>query len=53
MYHPADKNVRQGWADAFRTMAEEGDDKPIIEEENFFHSWDGEEWRWPHDRKEI
>jgi antitoxin MazE len=39
------KNVREGWDAAFKIMGENGDDKPILDE-NMSHSWDEEEWRW-------
>jgi hypothetical protein len=31
---------------AFKAMGKNGDDKILIEEENFAHSWDEEEWQW-------
>ncbi|MDY6953351.1 MAG: AbrB/MazE/SpoVT family DNA-binding domain-containing protein [Thermodesulfobacteriota bacterium] len=37
---------RSGWEDAFRTMAEKGDDGLVIEGEEISHSWDEEEWQW-------
>ena len=37
---------RSGWEDAFRMMAEKGDDRLVIEDENISHSWDEEEWQW-------
>ena len=37
---------RAGWEDAFKAMAEKGDDEPIHETENISHSWDEEEWQW-------
>jgi antitoxin MazE len=37
---------RVGWEDAFKAMAEAGDDKLEIEEEGLSHSWDEEEWQW-------
>ena len=37
---------RAGWDDAFEAMAEKGDDKPIIGDEEISHSWDDEEWQW-------
>ncbi len=40
-------NPRQGWGEAFRRMAESGDDALLIGgEESIEHSWDDEEWRW-------
>jgi antitoxin MazE len=36
--------VREGWDEAFRKMAESGDDRPL---EGFPSSaWDDEEWQW-------
>lgn len=40
------KNVREGWNDAFKLMAEKGDDEPIINGELISQSWDNEEWEW-------
>ncbi|MDY6952671.1 MAG: AbrB/MazE/SpoVT family DNA-binding domain-containing protein [Thermodesulfobacteriota bacterium] len=37
---------RSGWENAFRTMAEKGDDGLVIEGEEISHSWDEEEWQW-------
>ena len=37
---------RKGWDDAFKGMAEAGDDKPEIDDKNIDHSWDDEEWQW-------
>jgi antitoxin MazE len=39
------KNVREGWGKAFKTMGENGDDEPLIDD-NISHSWDDEEWQW-------
>lgn len=39
-------NPREGWDDAFRSMAEEGDDSLVMGEESINHSWDEEEWKW-------
>ncbi len=39
------KNVRDGWASAFKKMRENGDDELIIDE-NISDSWDEEEWQW-------
>ncbi len=39
------RNVREGWENAFREMAEKGDDLPLIDEP-VSHSWDEEEWDW-------
>ena len=38
------KRPRQGWAEAFRAMAERGDD--MLLDENLPTRWDAEEWRW-------
>ncbi len=40
------RNVRDGWDEAFKMMAQKGDDGPIIVDDNFSHSWDEEEWQW-------
>ena len=37
---------REGWDNAFKAMAEKGDDKLMIGDENISHSWDDEEWQW-------
>jgi antitoxin MazE len=37
---------RSGWENAFRTMAEKGDDALVIGDEDISHSWDEEEWQW-------
>jgi antitoxin MazE len=39
-------NPRVGWDDAFRKMAENGDDILIDGEQNLTHIWDGTEWQW-------
>jgi antitoxin MazE len=39
-------NRREGWEQAFKEMAESGDDAPVIAEEDISHSWDEEEWQW-------
>jgi len=39
------KNVRDGWASAFKKMHENGDDELIIDE-NISDSWAEEEWQW-------
>jgi antitoxin MazE len=40
-------NPRQGWDEAFKRMAESGDDTLLTEgDEAIRHSWDDEEWRW-------
>jgi len=38
--------AREGWDKAFKTMAESGDDKPVIKDQDIAHSWDEEEWQW-------
>lgn len=37
---------RSGWEDAFRTMAEKGDDELLIPDEKISHSWDEKDWQW-------
>ena len=37
---------RAGWKNAFKTMAETGDDELIQGTEYMSHSWDEEEWQW-------
>jgi antitoxin MazE len=40
------RKPRQGWEEAFRLMAERGDDK-MLDDDSFHHSsWDEEEWEW-------
>ncbi|MBA7539890.1 hypothetical protein ES705_32175 [subsurface metagenome] len=39
-------NPRAGWDDAFKAMADRGDDTIIDEAENISHSWDDDEWQW-------
>ena len=39
------KNVRDGWDAAFRVMAEQGDDEPLIGEA-VAEAWDAAEWEW-------
>ena len=39
-------NPREDWDDAFKTMADKGDDALIAADENISHSWDEEEWQW-------
>lgn len=39
-------NPRTGWDDAFKAMADRGDDALINGEDNISHSWDEEEWQW-------
>jgi antitoxin MazE len=37
---------RQGWAEAFRTMAEQGDDQLLDKGLGSQSSWDEAEWQW-------
>lgn len=37
---------RKDWDNAFKTMADKGDDALINGDENISHSWDDEEWKW-------
>ena len=39
-------NPRDGWDNAFKTMAEKGDDALLFGDEPISHSWDEEEWQW-------
>lgn len=36
---------RQGWEEAFKEMAENGDDELLIDD-NIDNSWDETEWKW-------
>jgi len=38
--------AREGWADAFKSMAEAGDDELLDEEAVTPSSWDEEDWEW-------
>lgn len=40
------KNPRQGWEEAFRIMAEHGDDQLLDEDLTGRTYWDKEEWQW-------
>ena len=40
------EHPRQGWAEAFRAMAKDGDDKLLDEESMNQSSWDEVEWQW-------
>jgi antitoxin MazE len=40
------QNPRAGWDDAFKAMADRGDDTIMDEAENVSHSWDEDEWQW-------
>jgi antitoxin MazE len=37
---------REGWTEAFREMAEAGDDRWVDDHEPPSTSWDQEEWEW-------
>lgn len=37
---------RQGWAEAFSTMAENGDDQLLDKESRNQSGWDEAEWQW-------
>jgi antitoxin MazE len=37
--------VREGWSDAFRRMAEAGDDRPLLDGVPA-SEWDEAEWKW-------
>ena len=39
-------NPRANWDDAFKKLADNGDDTLVIGQENISHSWDEEEWQW-------
>ncbi len=39
-------NAREGWDTAFKAMAENDDDRLLINDEEFSHAWDDEEWQW-------
>jgi len=38
--------TRQGWDDAFQSMAKSGDDKMPEELEDISSTWDDTEWEW-------
>lgn len=40
------QKAREGWDNAFKMMAKNGDDEPIISDKDISHSWDNEEWKW-------
>lgn len=41
------KSVRQGWEEAFRTMAKNNDDQLLdMEDIQKVNNWDTEEWEW-------
>jgi antitoxin MazE len=39
-------NPRIGWDNAFKTMAEKGDDALMDGETSILNSWDEKEWQW-------
>jgi antitoxin MazE len=39
-----DKALRQGWGEAFRAMAERGDDRILLDETT--NAFDSKEWTW-------
>jgi antitoxin MazE len=39
-------NPRAGWDDAFKAMADRGDDIILDKAENISNSWDEDEWQW-------
>ncbi|RWX52006.1 Antitoxin component of the MazEF toxin-antitoxin module [Candidatus Electrothrix marina] len=39
------KNAREGWDAAFKTMGEQGDDKPLVDD-SIATAWDDDEWQW-------
>jgi len=39
-------NPRSGWDDAFKAMAQNGDDVLTDGSDPMSHSWDDEEWQW-------
>jgi antitoxin MazE len=38
--------ARAGWADAFRVMAERGDDALVDGDLNALSTWDKDQWQW-------
>lgn len=38
--------ARHGWSDAFKAMAERGDDAMLDEQVNSTTTWDEEAWEW-------
>ena len=40
------RQPRQGWDEAFRSMAKQGDDKLLDADLTGRSSWDKEEWQW-------
>ncbi len=41
-----DLRPREGWGEAFKAMAEQGEDQLLDEEVIGTTSWDQEEWEW-------
>lgn len=39
------RSVREGWDEAFQSMAEAGDDVPLMEDAKA-SDWDESEWQW-------
>ena len=39
------QEARDGWSDAFKRMAEQGDDEPLLNG-NDLSSWDESDWEW-------
>ncbi len=39
-------NPREGWDGAFRTLAEQGEDRLVDEDLTGRMSWDEDEWEW-------
>jgi len=46
LIHPATR-PRAGWAEAFKEMAERGDDALLDAEARGLTRWDEDEWEWP------
>jgi antitoxin MazE len=42
----ATRKPREGWEEAFRTMAERGDDRLLDPDVPSLTSWDDTEWEW-------
>jgi antitoxin MazE len=40
------KKPRDGWAEAFQRMAQQGDDKLVDSDAPPLTAWDEEEWEW-------
>jgi antitoxin MazE len=39
-------NPRRDWENAFKAMADRGDDVLMNGDEHLSHSWDDEQWQW-------